>query len=424
MPALELSRRVERAAPKIESRVRTHDPLTTLGATMANPQAPQSGWGAPPAGPGQPAISSAGNGLGRGAALGRLGCSTAAKAPPKKGMKRARDEDKADKFAESVLASVTCPISLSLVVQPVVAEDGQVYERERIKMWLQEKETSPFTRNPMGTQLVDSVASRSIVASAIENGLVDANAAASWHLASARLKIAGELPGGLDSAKEHLAAVAPSWGSWHVGVRVRRTVFAEDSSALGTADGTVVSGAPAPLWRVVYDEGGLLGGDSEDLEQHELLASAPAPALIESPDGVRISEAYYCDALREAFELRDRMLALVKRGDRLGLGREFERLLTVDHPGTLSRRSRITYRTAARLEEYLRNCGGYAGSADGWTIDVVERKKGGETAAGHYVYYFPPDGGKRCLSRAEVARALGLQPAKLSTEAAPRRPGS
>ncbi len=85
-----------------------------------------------------------------------------------------------------------------------------------------------------------------------------------------------------------------AWGSRHVGLRVRRTVFAEDSSALGTADGTVVSwvdeaesdfrdasGAPAPLWRVVYDEGGLLGGDSEDLEQHELLASARAPALIE-----------------------------------------------------------------------------------------------------------------------------------------------
>ena len=96
----------------------------------------------------------------------------AAKAPPKKGTKRARDEDKADKFAESVLASVTCPISHSLVVQPVVAEDGQVYERERIETWLQKKETSPFTRKPMGTQLVDSVASRSIVSSAIENGLV------------------------------------------------------------------------------------------------------------------------------------------------------------------------------------------------------------------------------------------------------------
>ena len=42
---------------------------------------------------------------------------------------------------------------------------------------------------------------------------------------------------------------------------------------------------------------------------------------------------------------------------------------------------------------------------------MVERK-GGETAGGHDVYYFPPDGGKRCRSRAEVARAFGLQPAK------------
>ena len=119
----------------------------------------------------------------------------AAKAPPKKGTKRARDEDRSDKFAESVLASVTCPISHSLVVQPVVAEDGQVYERERIETWLQKKETSPFTRKPMGTQLVDSVASRSIVSSAIENGLVDAEAATAWHLGSARLKIVEKLPG-------------------------------------------------------------------------------------------------------------------------------------------------------------------------------------------------------------------------------------
>lgn len=89
-----------------------------------------------------------------------------------------------------------------------------------------------------------------------------------------------------------------AWGSRHVGLRVRRTVFAEDSSAMGTADGTVVSwvdeaesdfrngsGDLAPLWRVVYDAGGLLGGDSEDLEQHELLASARAPQLVESSGG-------------------------------------------------------------------------------------------------------------------------------------------
>jgi len=113
----------------------------------------------------------------------------------------------------------------------------------------------------MGTHLADHADGRTLVSSAIESGLVDAEAAAAWHLGSARLKIVAALPGGLDSAKEHLAAAAPS------------------------------------------------------------------------PECERAEEASpEREALLEAFALRDRMLSLVKRGDRLGLGREFERLLTVDRP--------------------------------------------------------------------------------------------
>jgi hypothetical protein len=113
-------------------------------------------------------------------------------------------------FAETVLASVTCPISQSLVVRPVIAEDGKTYERAHIERWLRQKKSSPLTNQRMGTHLSEHGEGRSIVAAAIENGLVDADAAAAWHLASARLKIVGDLPGGLASAKEHLAAVASS----------------------------------------------------------------------------------------------------------------------------------------------------------------------------------------------------------------------
>ncbi|KAH8062607.1 helicase [Aureococcus anophagefferens] len=91
------------------------------------------------------------------------------------------------------------------------------------------------------------------------------------------------------SAKEALVV-----GADHIGQRVRRTVFGSDgASALGHADGTVVAwldehesdfvdgtGARAALWRVRYDDDGLLTGDHEDLELHELLASAKAPALV------------------------------------------------------------------------------------------------------------------------------------------------
>ena len=177
----------------------------------------------------------------------------------RRGKKRPRAENNGT-FAEAVLASVTCPISQSLVVRPVIAEDGKCYERAHIERWLRQKKSSPLTNQRMGTRLADHTDGRHLVASAIENGLVDADAATAWHIASARLKLVGELPGGLDSAKEHLAAAAPS------------------------------------------------------------------------PESERAEEAPEREALLEAFALRDRMLALVKRGDRLGLGREFERLLTVDRP--------------------------------------------------------------------------------------------
>ena len=130
--------------------------------------------------------------------------------PKKKAKKRPREEEKTEgALASSVLSAVTCPISHSLAVQPVLAEDGQCYEREEITKWLNQKHTSPVTNEHMGTRLVDHVAGRNLVSSLIASGAVDAEAASAWHLASARLKIVGKLPGGLNSAKEHLLAARP-----------------------------------------------------------------------------------------------------------------------------------------------------------------------------------------------------------------------
>ena len=241
---------------------------------------------------------------------------------PRRGQKRPRAEGT---FAEAVLASVTCPISHSLVVRPVLAEDGKCYEREHIERWLRKKKSSPLTNKPMGTHLTDHADGRGLVSSAIENGLVDADAATAWHVASARLKIVAALPGGLDSAKEHIAAAAPS----------------------------------------------------PECEREEA-----------SPER---------EALLEAFALRDRMLALVKRGDRLGLGREFERLLTVDHPSgvvaaagapmTTWRGDLVPGQSRIRIiddvEEFQRLCerpapGANEDSEVGWCEDEMEELAGNE----------------------------------------------
>lgn len=52
------------------------------------------------------------------------------------------------------LADFMCPITSKIMVQPVKAEDGHIYEFAEIKKWLERNPTSPITRKPMGKKLV------------------------------------------------------------------------------------------------------------------------------------------------------------------------------------------------------------------------------------------------------------------------------
>ena len=108
-------------------------------------------------------------------------------------------------FSQSVLESLNCPITAALPVVPVLAEDGRIYERAAIKRWLSKKAKSPLTNLPMGKHLADaSGTTRPLVLSAIENGVVDDESAAAWHLGSAKAKLDFELPGELSSVKSDL----------------------------------------------------------------------------------------------------------------------------------------------------------------------------------------------------------------------------
>ena len=105
-------------------------------------------------------------------------------------------------FSQSVVESLNCPITAALPVVPVLAEDGRIYERAAIKRWISTKARSPITNAPMGAHLAEaSATTRPLVLSAIENGVVEDESAAAWHLGSAKAKVAGDLPGELSSVK-------------------------------------------------------------------------------------------------------------------------------------------------------------------------------------------------------------------------------
>ncbi|KAH8052795.1 hypothetical protein JL722_9929 [Aureococcus anophagefferens] len=128
-----------------------------------------------------------------------------------------------EKFARAWLAQVTCPISLRLCVRPVVAADGRVFERDAIERWLSSKSTSPLTNQEMGSRLVDCASTRSLILEAIEDGVIENDAAVAWHIESAKAKAAGKLPGDLSSVNEHL-------------IRARKILVATDGDILAYAE--------------------------------------------------------------------------------------------------------------------------------------------------------------------------------------------
>ena len=77
-------------------------------------------------------------------------------------------------------ADLLCPISQELPVDPVIAEDGQIYERGAIVEWLSRNATSPITRAPMGTKLLPAVPVRNTIGSLIKSGAIDGELAEEW----------------------------------------------------------------------------------------------------------------------------------------------------------------------------------------------------------------------------------------------------
>eukprot|EP00978_Attheya_sp_CCMP212_P023562 scaffold72515_cov52-Attheya_sp.AAC.1 len=59
------------------------------------------------------------------------------------------------RMSQSPFADLICPITLHLPFDPVVAEDGQIYERLAILRHFEENgESSPLTKNVMGVKLI------------------------------------------------------------------------------------------------------------------------------------------------------------------------------------------------------------------------------------------------------------------------------
>ena len=109
--------------------------------------------------------------------------------------KRARDADAIDLTEDAspekkhkvalnaIAAELLCPITQALPVQPVMAEDGKIYERDAILAWFAEKAgtaTSPSTNEGIGTKLLPAVQARNTIESLIQSGAIEGELAEAW----------------------------------------------------------------------------------------------------------------------------------------------------------------------------------------------------------------------------------------------------
>ena len=81
---------------------------------------------------------------------------------------------------DDAVGQLCCPITTSLPVDPVTAEDGKVYERDAIVRWLTEHKRSPLTNEPMGGRLLPAHQVRGMIRSMVEAGALTGDKVDAW----------------------------------------------------------------------------------------------------------------------------------------------------------------------------------------------------------------------------------------------------
>jgi uncharacterized protein YdaT len=76
-----------------------------------------------------------------------------------------------------------CPITTELPLEPVIAEDGQVYEKSALEELIRSQKgnlRSPMTNLPMGRRIVPSVQARNTIEKLVRSGAIGGDKAERW----------------------------------------------------------------------------------------------------------------------------------------------------------------------------------------------------------------------------------------------------
>ena len=81
---------------------------------------------------------------------------------------------------DEAVSEFLCPITQSLPIDPVTAEDGKVYERSAIEEWLKTHERSPLTNEAIGARLLPALQVKNMISTMVKSGALTGEKAAAW----------------------------------------------------------------------------------------------------------------------------------------------------------------------------------------------------------------------------------------------------
>ena len=137
--------------------------------------------------------------------------------PPKRGRAAAEDETSQElrrtkSAVNEAMNEFLCPITFSLPVDPVMAEDGNVYERSAIEEWLKQQHKSPVTNLEMGTRLLPALQVKTMIRTMVASGALTGDKVDAWKL---KLEEEGEVAEMLRKAEAGDGRAMYFLGAWY-----------------------------------------------------------------------------------------------------------------------------------------------------------------------------------------------------------------
>ena len=134
--------------------------------------------------------------------------------------KRDRDADlteeaskKLRKSINDVAADLVCPITQELPIDPVMAEDGKIYEKKAILEWLSRDATSPVTRARMGRRLLPAIQTRNTIEALVNSGAIGDELTTAWKQKLADEKLVKEMRAKAEGGDGHAMYRLGGWYS-------------------------------------------------------------------------------------------------------------------------------------------------------------------------------------------------------------------